>query len=163
MVRHHEVDRLADRLDLRGLLVGHRHPVGVLELLDERVEVERVRVEVVAEVRGVRDARGIELELVGQMVLDEREDFVSRHGWSGTVATVPDASGARRRAPAVARWAFVRPSRSSRAPRAATSIARANPRAANDPCGTTARCRRPRSTAPPTAWGSSWSRSPRSA
>ena len=32
------------------------------------------------------DPRRIELQLVGQMVTDKLENFVSRHGWSGTVA-----------------------------------------------------------------------------
>ena len=36
----------------------------------------------------------------------------------------------------------------------AYAIARANPRAPNDPCGTTPRCRRPSSTAPPCSSGS---------
>src|SRR3954454_6245382 len=138
-----EVHGLPDGLDLRRLLVRHRDAVGVLELLHERVEVERVRIEVVAEVGALRDAPRIQLQLVGQMVPDQREDLVSRHGWSGTVATASDASGTRRSAPAAASWAFVRPTRSSRAPRAATSIARAKPGAPNDPCGTIARLRRP--------------------
>ena len=47
-VREHEVDGLADGLDPRRLLVGHLHAVGVLELLHERVEVERVGLEVLA-------------------------------------------------------------------------------------------------------------------
>src|SRR3954468_15109431 len=149
-MREHEVDRLPHRLDLGRLLVGHRHAVGVLELLHQRVEVERIGVEVVAEVRRLAHPRRIELELVGQVVADQLEDLVARHGWSRTVATGSDAPRGPRRAPAVARWAFVRPSRSSRTPRAATSIARAKPRAWNDPCGITARWRRPSRTAPPT-------------
>ena len=66
-VREDEVDRLADGEDLRGLLVGHLHAVGVLELLDERVEVQRVGLEILLEARRLVDARGIELELVGQV------------------------------------------------------------------------------------------------
>ena len=50
-VGEHEVDRGAHGPDLRRLLVGHLDPVGVLELLHQRVEVERVRPQVVAEVR----------------------------------------------------------------------------------------------------------------
>ena len=67
-----EVDGLAHGEDPRRLLVGHLHAVGVLELLDERVEVERVGLEVLLEARRLVDARGIDLELVGEMRLDER-------------------------------------------------------------------------------------------
>ena len=52
----------------RRLLVGHAHAVGVLELLDERVEVERVGLEVLLEARGLVDARRVDVELVGQVV-----------------------------------------------------------------------------------------------
>ena len=62
-----EVDGLADGQDLRGLLVGHPDAVGVLELLDERVEVERVGLEVLLEARVLVDARRIEVELVGEV------------------------------------------------------------------------------------------------
>src|SRR4051794_14462893 len=96
----HEVDRLPDGLDPRGLLVAHLDPVGVLELLYERVEIERIGVEVAPEVRALLDAGGIELQLVGQVVADDLEDLVARHGCSGTVAA---ASDARRSAPAAAR------------------------------------------------------------
>ena len=74
-----EVDRLPDGDDLRSLLVGHLHAEGVLELLHERVEVQRVGLEVDAEVRAVVDPRGIDLELVDEVRLDHREDFVSGH------------------------------------------------------------------------------------
>ena len=46
-----EIDRLAHAEDPRRLLVGHLHAVGVLELLHERVEVERVGLEVLLEAR----------------------------------------------------------------------------------------------------------------
>ena len=143
-VREHEVHGLADRLDARGLLVGHPHAVGVLELLHEAVEVERVRLEVLLEARALLDARRIELELVGQVRADVGEDLVSRHG-SGTVAAAADGLGcasaarshARRSAPAAASRSCVRPTTSARTPRAASSIARAIPSAPNEPCGTT--------------------------
>ena len=67
LVGEHEVDRLADGEDLRGLLVGHAHAVGVLELLHERVEVERVGLEVLLEARLLADRRGLDVELVGQV------------------------------------------------------------------------------------------------
>src|SRR5689334_25412410 len=108
----HEVDGLRDRLDPRGLLVGHADAVGVLELLDQRVEIQRIRVEILLEVRGLLDARRIELQLVGQVCADQLEDFVSGHDSSGTVAAAADgwsaslrsspASPRRRSAPASA-------------------------------------------------------------
>ena len=125
----HEVDRSAHGLDPRRLLVGHLDPVRVLELLHERVEVERVGVEVVAEVRALVDARGIELQLVGQMRTDQLQALFPRQ-WSGTVAALSDGL---RRAPAAASRSCVRPTTSSRTPRAATSIARAKPRSENEP------------------------------
>src|SRR5215208_1128055 len=162
-VLEHEVHGLGHGLHSRGLLVRHADAIGVLELLHQGVEVERVRVEVALEVRLLGHARRVDLELVGQMGADQLEDFVSGHGWSGKVAAAADGSGALRRAPASASRSCVRPSTSSRTPRAATSIAAANPRAPKEPWGTTPRWRRPSSTAPPCASGSIWSRSPRSA
>ena len=44
--------------DLRGLLVGHAHAVGVLELLHERVQVERVGLEVLLEAGALADRLG---------------------------------------------------------------------------------------------------------
>ena len=57
LVGEDEVDGLADGQDLRRLLVGHAHAVGVLELLHERVEVERVGLEILAEARASPIAR----------------------------------------------------------------------------------------------------------
>ena len=57
----------------------------------------------------------------------------------------------------------MRPATSSRTPRAATSIARAKPRAVKEPCGTIASRRSPSSTAPPCSSGSSSDRRPRNA
>ena len=105
----HEVHRLADRGDPRRLLVGHLDAVGVLELLHERVEVERVGLQVLLEARGLLHARRVELQLVGEVGADQREDLVSRHGSGhrsgrrGRVAprgrSAPAASSARVRAP----------------------------------------------------------------
>ena len=53
-----EVDRLTHGEDLRGLLVGHLHAVGVLELLDQRVEVERVGLQILLEAGAFLDPRG---------------------------------------------------------------------------------------------------------
>src|SRR3954454_23557694 len=46
-----EIDGLAHGDDPRRLLVGHPDPIGVLELLYQRVEVERVGPEVLLEAR----------------------------------------------------------------------------------------------------------------
>ena len=54
-VSDHEVDGLPDGEDVGGLLVGDAHAVAVLELLHERVQVERVRREVLLEARLERD------------------------------------------------------------------------------------------------------------
>ena len=141
--------------------------VRVLQLLHQAVEVERVRLEIVLEVGALLHARGIELELVGEVRADVGQDLVSRHA-SGTVAAGSDGWSATpplrtRSAPAAARRSWVRPTTSVRAPRAASSIARAIPFAPNEPCGTTASRRRPSRNAPPCASGSIASRSPPSA
>src|SRR5262249_17899712 len=111
------VDRRSDREDLGGVLVRHRDPVGVLELLDERVEVERVGLEVFFEAGGLIDPGRIEVELVGQVGLDEREHLFAGHDGL-TVATGADFS-----APAAVSAAWVRPTTSPLAPRAASRIA----------------------------------------
>ena len=74
----HEVDRLAHGEDLRGLLVGHAHAVGVLELLHERVQVQRVRLEVLLEAR-VSSAitLGVDVELVGEVGADQLEHLLA--------------------------------------------------------------------------------------
>ena len=77
-MREHEVDGLADREDLRGLLVGHLHAVGVLELLHERVQVERVRLEVLLEAGALADRVGLDVELVGEVLLDQGEHLLAR-------------------------------------------------------------------------------------
>src|SRR5436190_42487 len=73
------VSRPAHGQDLRRLLVRHLHAIGVLELLDEREEVERVGLEVLLEPRALVDARRVDVELVGQVRLDEGEDFLAGH------------------------------------------------------------------------------------
>ena len=103
-----EVDRLADGLDLRRFLVAHAHAVGVLELLHEAVEIERVRLQVLLEVGLLLDAGRVELQLVGQMRPDVRDDLLAGHG-SGTLAVAADGAGGRRSAPAAASRACVRP------------------------------------------------------
>src|SRR3954447_14405101 len=163
VVDQYEIDRLRDRVDARGVLIRHLDAVGVLQLLHERVEVQRVSRQVLAEVRGLLDPRGIQLQLVREMLANPGQHVVTGHGESGTLAAASDAPSARRSAPAASRRACVRPATSSRTPRAATSIARVNPCAPNEPCGTTARRRRPSRTAPPCSSGSISLRSPRSA
>src|SRR5512132_2126893 len=160
----YEVDGRSDRLDPSRLLVRHHHAVRVLELLHQRVEVERGGLQVALEVRGLVDPRRVELQLVGEVGPDGLEDLVAGHGWSGTLDTTADTSaGACRSAPAPASVSSVRPTTSSRTPRAASRIALVIPAASNEPCGTTTSLRRPSRTAPPTACGSSWSRSSRKA
>src|SRR5690606_4623522 len=70
-----EIDCVADRLDLRGLLLGHAHPVGVLELHHELVEVERVGVEVLAKSRLGPDLPRVHLELGREVVADLLQDL----------------------------------------------------------------------------------------
>ena len=95
---------------LAACFVGHLHAVGVLELLDERVEVQRVGLQVLLEARRLVDARGIDLELVGEMRLDEAEDLFAGHG-EATVEGDPD-SRAGRSACAASSAACVRPTTS---------------------------------------------------
>src|SRR4051812_30256817 len=154
------VHGLADGVNAGRVFVGHLQPVGVLELLHERVEVQRVRREVLPEVGLLGDRGRIGGQLVRQMVAYEGQDFVARHGSSGTLATASDAV---RIAPAATSRVWVRPATSSRTPLAATSMARWKPRAPKEPWGTTPRWRRPSSTAPPCSSGSSCERSPRRA
>src|SRR3954463_4477722 len=163
VVGQYEIDRLRDRVDGRGVLIRHLDAVGVLQLLHERVEVQRVGRQVLAEVRGLLDLRGIQLQFVREMLANPGQHVVTGHGESGTLAAASDAPSARRSAPAASRRACVRPATSSRTPRAATSIARVNPCAPNEPCGTTASLRSPSRTAPPCSSGSISLRSPRKA
>src|SRR4029079_4340237 len=130
-----EVDGLAHGGDPRSLLVGHLDAVGVLELLDERVEVQRGGVGVLAEGRRVVEARRIDLELVGEMRLDEREDLFAGH-CAGTVEAAADGSAPPRSACAAWSAACVRPTTSSSVARAASRIAWAMPRSEKRPCGT---------------------------
>src|SRR5436305_5335914 len=67
VAREHEVHGLTNGQDLRGLFIGDLHPVGVLELLNERVQVERVGLQVLLEAGRLGDLAGIDLELVGQV------------------------------------------------------------------------------------------------
>src|SRR4051794_32571789 len=163
VVGQYEIDRLRDRVDARGVLIRQLDAVGVLQLLDERIEVQRVGRQVLAEMRGLLDLRGIQLQLVREMLADQGQHVVTGHGESGTLAAASDAPSARRSAPAASKRACVRPATSSRTPRAATSIARAKPCAPNEPCGTTASLRNPSRTAPPCSSGSISLRSPRRA
>ncbi len=74
----HEVHRLSHREDLRRLLVGHAHTVGVLELLHERVQVERVGLQILLEARVLGDRERLDVEFVRQMGLDQREHLLAR-------------------------------------------------------------------------------------
>ena len=73
------VDRLADRRDLGGFLVGQLHAVAVVELLHQREEVERVAFQVVLEARALGDRRGIDVQLLGQVLPNDVENLVTRH------------------------------------------------------------------------------------
>ena len=119
-----EVDRLTDGEDLRRLLVAHRDAVGVLELLHERVEVQRVGLEVLLEARLLGDRLGIEVELVGEVLAHACEDLVAGHA-GGTLDAGPDvaAGGGPSSAPAASSAACVRPTTSPETPRAASRIA----------------------------------------
>src|SRR3954469_16156906 len=74
-----EIRGLADRQDLYRLLVGNPDAVAVLELDDELDQVERVRLEVLPEAGVLADARGVHLQLGGQVLADAFEDLVSFH------------------------------------------------------------------------------------
>ena len=163
-----EVHRLADREDLRGLLVGHAHAVGVLELLHERVQVQRVGLQILLEARRVADRRGVHVEFVGQVGLDQREHLLARlsghprtptratararHGassWAGSCsfgvrqASVRRGQGSLPERPRARQRTAVCPTMSSRAPRCARRIASAKPVREKRPCGTTPRRRSP--------------------
>src|SRR5262245_21623385 len=140
-VRDDEVDGLTHGEDPRRLLVGHLHAVGVLELLDKRVEVQRVGLEVLLEARRLVDARRIDLELVGQVRTDQREDLFAGHD-DATVDGEPDI-GRVRSARAASSAACVRPTTSPSTARAASRIACAMPRLLKRPCGTTPSWRSP--------------------
>ena len=60
------------------LLVGDAHAVGVLELLHQRVEVQRVGLQVLLETGLLADLLGIDVELVGQVGLDQFEYLLAR-------------------------------------------------------------------------------------
>jgi hypothetical protein len=77
--RGHVVGGLPDRRQLRGILVGDAHSGAILELLDERDEVQRVGLEVLLEASVVLDARWIYLQLLREVAADELEDLVSIH------------------------------------------------------------------------------------
>src|SRR5262249_21615445 len=151
---------------LRRLLVGDLHAVGVLELLDERVQIERVSLEVLTKPRRFLDPRRIDLELIGQMGADQREHLLAIH-CPENVATCSDepldspSAPALRSASASCSAARVRPITSSWTAWAATSIARAKPRRVKRPCATTPTLRRPSMYAPPGPSGSISSRSRR--
>src|SRR5262249_34876288 len=116
-VREDEIDGLAHAEDPCCLLVGHLHPVGVLQLLDERVEIQRIGLEVLLETGPLVDHRRVDLELVGQVTANQGQDFLAGHGWLGTVdRSSDDAAGwagpVFRTAPAASRAAWVRPTTS---------------------------------------------------
>src|SRR5947208_16469390 len=111
--------------------------------MHERVEVERVRPDVLAEARALLAARGVDLELVAEVGLDQREGLFAGH-CAGTVEPAADGSAPRRSAWPARSAACVRPTTSSSVARAASRIACAMPRREKRPCGTTASRRSPR-------------------
>src|SRR5438270_9633688 len=80
LVRGDVVDRLANGLDLLGILVGDLDPELVLQLHDQLHEIERVGVQILLEGRFLRDLALLDSELLGQDVLDPLEDFLPRSG-----------------------------------------------------------------------------------
>src|SRR6185369_9262318 len=152
---------LADREDLRRLLVGHAHPVGVLELLHEGVQIQGVRLQVLLEASLLHDQLGVHVELVGQVDSDQVEHLLAGargHRW-GRLTACAD-TGERLSAPAAASARWVTATTSSCAPTSARRIACAKPLRVKRPCGTTPRRRRPSRYAPPGVSGSIWARKP---
>src|SRR4051794_11720810 len=78
-VLEHEADGVADRLDVGRLLLADRHPIVVLELHHQLVEVERVGVEVLLEAGPLVDPPDVDLELLGEVLAHQGEDFLARH------------------------------------------------------------------------------------
>src|SRR5215212_7151861 len=72
------VDRLADGLNLLGVLVGDLDPELILELHDQLDEIERVGVEVLLEGGLLRDLALVDAELLGQNFLYSLENFLAR-------------------------------------------------------------------------------------
>src|SRR5215207_8420295 len=138
-----EVDGLADGQDLRGVLVGDAHAIGVLELLDERVEVEGVGLEVLLEAGLLGDAVAVDLELVGEVVAHQGEDLVPGHEPLTLAASADAAGGLARSAPAASSASWVRSTTCSCTPRSAARIEFATPRRVKRPWQTTASLRRP--------------------
>src|SRR5215218_722291 len=156
----HEVDRVANRLDPGGLLLGHPDPVGVLELHDELVEIERVGVEVLLEARRVVDRVGLHLELVRKVLAHLRQHVVPVHAH---VRPSFLSRIAPRVAPDASRSSAVRSTARSSTARAASRTAFAIPSGPALPWPTTATPRSPSRMAPPVASGSMRRLSPPSA
>src|SRR3954452_5664399 len=84
-----EVGCLADGQDLHRLLIGDADAVAVLQLDNQLHQVERVRLEVLAEARGLVDAPRIHLQLGGQVLADALENLFAGHR-GATLAAVAD-------------------------------------------------------------------------
>src|SRR4051812_35837408 len=122
-----EVDRVSDRLDTGRLLLAHPDAVAILELHDELVEVERVRVEILAE-PGLRlDLLRRHLELGAQVVSDQRHHLFAFHLSDYRLSLAGSSRSASRVAPAEARSSPVRPTAPSRTARSASLTALAMP------------------------------------
>src|ERR1019366_1382771 len=139
----------------------HAHAIGVLELLHERIEVKRVRLEILLEAGLLGDPLDLHVELVGEVGADQLEYGLAggAHPASRRLASRAD-TGARLSGPACSSARWVWPTTSSRAPCWARMIACAKPARVKRPCGTTPRRRRPSRQAPPFASGSLSSRNP---
>src|SRR3954462_3281574 len=148
-----EVRGLPHREDLGRLLVGDADPVAVLQFDHELHQVERIGLEILLEPRVVLNARGVDLQLGGQVIADALEYLVPGH----RVSTL--AVGADLKAPAASRASRVRSTIRSSTARRASRMALAIPFGPKLPCATTTGLRSPRRIAPPTASGSSSSRS----
>src|SRR5215212_9750961 len=151
-----EVGGLTDGQDPCRLLIGNPDAVAVLQLDHELDEIERVRLQVLPEPRGLVDAARIHLELGGQVLPDAVENLLAGHRWA-TLAAPAD-----RKAPAASSAAVVRPTMSSSTARPASFTACSMPVGPKLPCATTTGFRSPSRIAPPTFSGSRSSRSPAS-
>src|SRR5436190_315533 len=74
--RRDVVGRLPDALDLDRFLVRDSDPGAVLQLLNQRDEVERVGLEVLLEARVVLDPRWVYLQLLRKVAADELEYLI---------------------------------------------------------------------------------------
>src|SRR3954462_30558 len=143
-VRQDEVDRLADGLDVLGLVLSDADAVGVLELDDQLDEVERVGFEVFLEPAVLLDDSSVDTELIGKVGPDQLQHLspVRRRRAHGTALKLSAGADARR-TPASASAPARRPATSCSTPRSAKAMALAIARLLEAPWDTTTRPRSP--------------------